>query len=91
MKVSNVAEFVKNVAKGSNGAKASTKLEGDGAGVERDIVRKLNYVVGKEEVDPKTAYQATALSVREHLIDGFNKTQKYWRCVRLISGRTAVG
>ena len=54
-------------------------LESDKAGIGYDILRKANYVVGTEELDAQAAYRATALSVREHLIDNFNKTQKYWK------------
>lgn len=76
-----VAEFVKDIAKGpssTNGSKP-LRLEEDDRGIEYDIVRKANFVVGSDDLVPGAAYRATALSVREHLIDAFNKTQKSWR------------
>lgn len=78
MKPVGVAEFVKDSAAGKNGSKPIS-LESDGSGVEYDILRKLNFVVGTEHADADTTYRATALSVREHLIDAFNKTQQYWK------------
>ena len=76
-----VAEFVKDVAKGRSGTNGSKPLhlEEDDRGIEYDIVRKANFVVGSDDLVPEAAYRATALSVREHLIDAFNKTQKFWR------------
>lgn len=74
-----VADFVKEKAtSGRNGA-GPVHLDADGSSLERDIIRKANYVVGSEELEPFSAYRATALSVREHLIEAFNKTQKYWK------------
>ena len=74
-----VADFVKEKPKsGSNGV-APVRLDADGSSLEKDIIRKANYVVGSEELEPSSAYRATALSVREHLIEAFNKTQKYWK------------
>lgn len=31
------------------------------------------------DLDAKTVYRGVAASVREHLIDAFNRTQDYWR------------
>lgn len=73
-----VADFVKKKPAGSNGV-GPVHLDADGSSLERDIIRKANYVVGSEELEPFAAYRATALSVREHLIEAFNKTQKYWK------------
>ncbi|KAK9810158.1 hypothetical protein WJX72_005763 [[Myrmecia] bisecta] len=46
-----------------------------------DIIKKLEYTVGASPSDAKAkdAYQAVALSVREQLLDKFNKTQEYWK------------
>ena len=77
-----VAEFVKEAVTGGNGKQNgafTVSLENDTSGVEHDIVRKAHFVLGKTDLDPKAAYRATALSVREHLIDAFTKTQEYWR------------
>ena len=75
-----IAEFTDKKSSPSNGNGAqAANLEQDKAGIGSDILRKANYVVGKEDLDTQTAYRATALSVREHLIDSFNKTQKYWK------------
>ena len=72
-----VLDILKPKQAGSNGA---VKLEGDEVAVQADIKRKLDYVVAASKVDAKAAYRGTALSVREYLIDSFNKTQQYWRC-----------
>ena len=74
-----VADFVKEKpSTGSNGA-VPVQLKVDESSLETDILRKANYVVGSEELEPFSAYRATALSVREHLIEAFNKTQKFWK------------
>lgn len=46
-----------------------------------DIVQKLQYVVGADthSINAREAYQGVAWSVRERLIEQFNKTQEYWR------------
>ena len=57
----------------ANGASVdSTKAE---------IIRKLEYIIGASKDDPKAkeAYQAVALSVREDLLERFNKTQEFWK------------
>ena len=48
---------------------------------ETEILRKIAYQVGvdAETVTAKQAYQGVAWTVRERLIDAFNKTQAYWR------------
>lgn len=33
------------------------------------------------ELDVKTVYRGVAASLREHLIEAFNRTQDFWRCV----------
>lgn len=49
--------------------------------VQADILKKLAYVVGADShaVTDRQAYQGVALSVRERLIERFNKTQEHWR------------
>lgn len=49
--------------------------------VQTDILKKLAYVVGADAhaVTDRQAYQGLALSVRERLIERFNKTQEHWR------------
>ena len=74
-----VADFVKEKPTSGRNGVAPVRLDADGSSLEKDIVRKANYVVGSEELEPFSAYRATALSVREHLIEAFNKTQKYWK------------
>jgi starch phosphorylase len=46
-----------------------------------DILKKLQFVVGtdKDSVSTREAYQGVAWTVRERLIENFNKTQEYWR------------
>lgn len=50
--------------------------------VQTDILKKLAYVVGADAhaVSDRQAYQGVAFSVRERLIERFNKTQEHWRC-----------
>ena len=74
-----IADFVKEKADVSSNGNGRVHLEVDEGSLETDIIRKANYVVGSEELEPFSAYRATALSVREHLIEAFNKTQKYWK------------
>lgn len=74
-----IADIVKEKpSTGSNGV-GRIQLKDDERSLETDIVRKANYVVGSEELEPFSAYRATALSVREHLIEAFNNTQRYWK------------
>ena len=58
------------------------KPKDSGNAVQTDIVKKLEYVVGADShsVSDRQAYQGVAWSVRERLIERFNKTQEYWRC-----------
>lgn len=58
------------------------KPKDDDNAVQTDIVKKLAYVVGADahSVSDREAYQGVALSVRERLIERFNKTQEHWRC-----------
>ena len=58
------------------------KPKDNGNAVQTDIVKKLAYVVGADAhaVSDREAYQGVALSVRERLIERFNKTQEHWRC-----------
>ena len=58
------------------------KPKDDDTSVQTDIVKKLAYVVGAsaQSVSEREAYQGVALSVRERLIERFNKTQEHWRC-----------
>ena len=50
-------------------------LHGD---LSEDILRKAKNI-GALELGPAEAYRGTAQSVREHLIEAFNKTQEFWR------------
>ncbi len=46
----------------------------------QDITQKLKYQFGKSSgLDAKDAYLGTAWSVRERLIDAFDKTHEHWR------------
>ena len=58
------------------------KPKDDDTAVQTDIIKKLAYVVGADahSVSEREAYQGVAWSVRERLIERFNKTQEYWRC-----------
>lgn len=57
------------------------KPQSNSSAVQTDILKKLAYVVGAdpEAVSDRQAYQGVALSVREQLIERFNKTQEHWR------------
>mmetsp|Transcript_21955 Transcript_21955/g.37564 ORF Transcript_21955/g.37564 Transcript_21955/m.37564 type:complete len:868 (-) Transcript_21955:290-2893(-) len=69
---------VKASVKGQNGA-----VSARGAAVADDIATKLKYVFGKHapttDLALRDAYLGTAWSVRERLIDSFDKTQEHWR------------
>ena len=69
-----VADLVKSVTGAGNG-----KVKGS-SGIAREVQEKIAYDIGTPaEVDDKLAYRGVSLSVRQRLIDAFNKTQKYWR------------
>ena len=56
----------------SNGSSAAHTSE--------DIVKKLKYNFGKQtDYSKKDAYHGTAWSVRERLVDAFDKTHEYWK------------
>lgn len=57
------------------------KPQNNSNAVQTDILKKLAYVVGADPkaVSDRQAYQGVALSVREQLIERFNKTQEHWR------------
>lgn len=63
------------------------KSIGNGAGPSHaagDVANKLRYQFGKKTADtPRDAYHGTAWSVRERLIDSFDKTHEYWKWVHL--------
>lgn len=47
--------------------------------IEKEVAAKLRYMLGKtRDYDAADAYQGTAWSVREHLIDSFENTHDYW-------------
>ena len=73
-----IADLVKTVT-GGNG---TVKIPGSSNGsIPAEVQQKLQYDIGVSgEVSGKLAYRGVALSVRQKLIDAFNKTQKYWRC-----------
>ncbi len=60
------------------------KPKDDDNAVQTDIIKKLAYVVGADAhaVSDRQAYQGVAWSVRERLIERFNKTQEHWRCAK---------
>lgn len=68
------------------------KPKNDQTDVQTDIVKKLAYVVGANanSVSEREAYQGVALSVRERLIERFNKTQEHWRCATNPANNTSV-
>ncbi len=57
---------------GANGSSASH--------ASNEIVNKLKYQFGKQaNYNAKDAYHGTAWSVRERLIDAFDKTHEHWK------------
>jgi hypothetical protein len=57
-------------------------LNGAGPAVARDIEVKLKYQLGLQPgqtASARDAYQAAAWSVRERLIDAFDKTHAHWK------------
>ena len=72
-----IADLVRTVT-GSNGS--AVKIPGGNGSIPAEVQQKLQYDIGVSgEVDGRLAYRGVALSVRQKLIDAFNKTQKYWR------------
>lgn len=49
--------------------------------IEQDVLSKVSYTIGADPkaLTPKQAYRGLAWTVRERLIDSFNKTQEYWK------------
>eukprot|EP01025_Chloroclados_australasicus_P057892 TRINITY_DN723_c0_g1_i1.p1 TRINITY_DN723_c0_g1~~TRINITY_DN723_c0_g1_i1.p1 ORF type:complete len:919 (-),score=118.15 TRINITY_DN723_c0_g1_i1:357-2993(-) len=49
--------------------------------IEQEIVEKIEYVAGgsRYEITPRAAYQGAAWSLRERLLESFNKTHKVWK------------
>lgn len=79
-----------------NKQKAGSGSNGNGKGADAselasDILRHSKYTVGAnpDAVTPKQAYQATAYSVAEKLIDAFDATNEHFKCVG--GGRGAWG
>jgi len=63
------------------GAKDSGAGEGESESCLRgakDTIRTAR-IIGALELAPADTYRGTARSVREHLIEAFNKTQKFWK------------
>ena len=50
--------------------------------IERDVLSKVSYTIGADPkaLTTKQAYRGLAWTVRERLIDSFNKSQEYWKC-----------
>ena len=57
------------------------KPQDDSSAIQTDIIKKLAYVVGADanSTSEREAYQGVAFSLRERLIERFNKTQEHWR------------
>eukprot|EP00878_Enallax_costatus_P000865 GHUV01000991.1.p1 GENE.GHUV01000991.1~~GHUV01000991.1.p1 ORF type:complete len:874 (+),score=316.12 GHUV01000991.1:204-2825(+) len=47
--------------------------------IQKEVTQKLKYQLGRsKDYDTHDIYQGTAWSVREHLIDAFERTHDYW-------------
>ncbi len=47
--------------------------------IQKDVTQKLKYQLGRsKDYDTHDIYKGTAWSVREHLIDSFERTHDYW-------------
>ena len=53
----------------------------DPESIEQDVLSKVSYTIGADPkaLTTKQAYRGLAWTVRERLIDSFNKTQEYWK------------
>ena len=79
VRVSAILDVAKTAFAKSNGAKPDSKIEVDDGCLPEEIRNKMLYDLGTKSTTPDVAYRATALSVRQRLIDAFNKTQEFWR------------
>lgn len=79
VEVGAILDVAKTAFAQQNGAKVDSKLQVEVSSLPEEIRSKLTYDLGTNSTSPEVAYRATALSVRQRLIDAFNKTQEYWR------------
>ena len=79
VRVSAILDVAKTAFAQQNGAKVDSKIMVDAGKLPEEIRHKMTYDLGTKSTSPEIAYRATALSVRQRLIDAFNKTQDFWR------------
>ncbi|CAL5225473.1 g8295 [Coccomyxa viridis] len=79
-----ILEKAREIVSPSNGASSTSRPSKDPSSVQADVLQNLEFVVGAPSnkipngLDAKSVYRGVAASVREHLIDAFNRTQDYW-------------
>ena len=63
---------------------ADTYISNDVLSIEESIVDHVEYTLARSrnKFDNQEAYQATALSLRDRLIESWNDTQQYFKCGR---------
>ena len=61
---------------------ADTYISNDVLSIEESIVDHVEYTLARSRIkfDNQEAYQATALSLRDRLIESWNDTQQYFKC-----------
>ncbi len=61
---------------------ADTYIKNDVLSIEESIVNHVEYTLARSRYsfDNQEAYQATALSLRDRLIESWNDTQQYFKC-----------
>ena len=75
-------------------ARADTYISNDVLSIEEAIVDHVEYTLARSRIkfDNQEAYQATALSLRDRLIESWNDTQQYFKCGPAHSrGGSAIG
>ena len=62
-----------------------TYQKNDVLSIQHSIVNHVEYTMARSRYafDDFEAYEATALSLRDRLIEGWNDTQTYFKCVRV--------
>lgn len=74
-----ILDVAKTAFAQQNGAKVEARSPIEISNLPEEIRSKMTYDVGSNSTSPDIAYRATALSVRQRLINAFNRTQEYWR------------
>ena len=74
--------YMHSVIQRAPSAHADTYISNDVLSIEESIVDHVEYTLARSRIkfDNQEAYQATALSLRDRLIESWNDTQQYFKC-----------